>query len=571
MHYVVGASHELAHQWFGDYVTTAWWDDIWLNEGFASWMEGKITAKFEPAWHYELEALHVRDSALTADSIVTARQVRQPIESVDDILTAFDGITYDKGASVLNMFEAYVGPETFQKGVREYLKAKAYGNATSADFIAAMSAAAGKDLGPAFSSFLDQPGVPEITATIDCKGGAKVDLSQQRFVPAGSPAAATSKPWGVPVCVAYDKAGKRAEACTLLDAPTGSIALASCPRWVMPNVDARGYYVAKLTAAQVTALRDEAWPLLSWTERRLVAETVSTAASRGALPLVLDLSFVPKMLAGGDRFTIADALLPLGFDRWVTDDQRPKFEAWVRTTYGPAATKLGFDPKATDDLDAEVTRQSLVSAAAWQGRDPDLVKRAVELAGHWRDLPAGIRGTVLEIAVDASPEIGAQVQREIAQEKDQDKRREMIAALAAVRDPKRYESALALMIDPKVDFRETMRMLWGGKTDATRATAQAFYRAHEAALLKRMPMDETAGAVSEIAEIFTATCDPARRDDIADYVTKHFGSMPAGERIVKQAIEGMDQCIASRTHVEPAVRAWLGGYKIPRPKADKKK
>jgi alanyl aminopeptidase len=373
------------------------------------------------------------------------------------------------------------------------------------------------------------------------------------------------------VCVAYDKAGKRAEACTLLDAPTGSIALASCPRWVMPNVDARGYYVAKLTPAQVTALRDEAWPLLSWTERSLVDATVVNAAGRGSLPLVLALSFVPKMLAGGDRFTIEDALgYPLSLERWVADDQRPKYEAFIRTTFGPGAAKLGFDAKATDDLDAEQTRQGLVSAAAWHGRDPELVKRATELAAHWRDLPTSIRSTVLEIAVDANADLSAQVQGEIAQEKDRSKRREMISALASVRDPKRYETALGLMLDPKVDFRETMWMLFGGNTDATRAVAQAFYRAHEAELLRRMPKDETAGEVAGVAQIFTATCDAARRDEIAEYVTKHFASMPGGQRTVAQAIEGMDQCIASRKLVEPAVRGWLGGYKIPKPKADKK-
>jgi alanyl aminopeptidase len=278
------------------------------------------------------------------------------------------------------------------------------------------------------------------------------------------------------------------------------------------------------------------------------------------------------MLAGGDRFTIGDALgFPLSLERWVADDQRPKYEAFIRTTFGPGAAKLGFDPKPTDDLDAESTREALVSAAAWQGRDPDLVKRATELAAHWRDLAPSIRATVLNIAVDANPDMGAQVQGELAAEKDRRKRREMIGALSSVRDPKRYEAALALMLDPKIDFRETMWMLFGGQTEATRAVAQAFYRAHEAEIVKRMPKDETAGEVAGMAWIFTATCDAARRDEIAEYVTKHFGSMPGGERTVKQAIEGMDQCIASRKLVQPAVRGWLGGYKIPKPKDSKKK
>ena len=141
-------AHELAHQWFGDLVTTAWWDDIWLNEGFANWMENKITARLEPSWHTELEELDMRTHALDADALVSARQIRQPIEAPGDILNVFDGITYNKGASVLNMFESYVGTEPFRRGVRAYLQARAFGNATSADFVAAISKAAGKDLAP---------------------------------------------------------------------------------------------------------------------------------------------------------------------------------------------------------------------------------------------------------------------------------------------------------------------------------------------------------------------------------------------------------------------------------------
>jgi hypothetical protein len=182
-----------------------------------------------------------------------------------------------------------------------------------------------------------------------------------------------------------------------------------------------------------------------------------------------------------------------------------------------------------------------------------------------------IRETVLSIAVDASPDVGAQVLAEVKKEPDRRKRDEMLNALAGIRDPKRYEQALGLMLDKDVDFRETMYMLFGGSIDATRDVAQRFYRAHEKDLLARMPQDETASGVAELSYVFTSSCDPARRDDLAEYVKAHFGSMPGGERTVKQAIESMDQCIASRRLMDPEIRAWLGGYKPPKPKDSAKK
>jgi aminopeptidase N len=254
-------SHEIAHQWFGDLVTMKWWDDIWLNEGFANWMEHKVTGKIDPTDRDDLADLDMRNGALGADALVSARRIRQPIETPDDIATAFDGITYNKGASVLNMFERYVGAAAFQQGVREYLKSRAFGNATSKDFVAAIANAAGGkygDIEAAFATFLDRPGAPEITATIACNGAPRVQLSQKRYLPAGAPTPPPQGPWSVPVCVAFDDHGKRGEACTLLTTETGSLALPakSCPRWVMPNTDGRSYYVMAYTQQQIATLRD---------------------------------------------------------------------------------------------------------------------------------------------------------------------------------------------------------------------------------------------------------------------------------------------------------------------------
>ena len=211
------AAHEIAHQWFGNLVTPAYWDDIWLNEGFASWMTSKLSHAFEPAWRDDQHALDTRNRALASDALVTARRIRQPIAEPDDILNAFDRITYDKGASVLHMFEAFIGPERFQRGVRAHLAARAWGNATSADFIAAIARAADAPaVGAAFTTFLEQPGAPELTVEVACAGGAggstcappatarageagtcELRVAQRRYVPPGAPAPdAAGAPWG---------------------------------------------------------------------------------------------------------------------------------------------------------------------------------------------------------------------------------------------------------------------------------------------------------------------------------------------------------------------------------------
>nr|MBA3818791.1 ERAP1-like C-terminal domain-containing protein [Deltaproteobacteria bacterium] len=563
--WVVVAAHEIAHQWFGNLVTPVFWDDIWLNEGFATWVAVKLSAKLEPTWRDQEGAIGNRNYALVKDDLVTARRIRQPIDVPDDILNAFDSITYNKGAAVLSMFESFVGPAVFQQGVRDYLASRAWGNATSRDFVAAIAKASGKDvIDAAFSTFLDQAGAPELTATTTCTGGkATVALAQRRYVSPGSPEPPATKPWIVPVCVAYDQGGRqRAEACMLLDQPTATLALdtRSCPRWVMPNAGGRGYYRLALTTAQVTALRDEAWPKLTWQERRALHFEVGQAATTGKLPLALALSFVPKLLAGNDRFTVIPAIeLPLALEPLITDDLRPKYELWLRQRLGPAALKIGVMPRPGDTLDIEEMREYLLDAVGWYGRDPALIAEAVKLAERWRELPQSIRGTVLAIAVDAKPEIFDRVLREVGAETDRTRRNEMHDALASVRDVGRKKAVLALLLDPARDMRETMKLLWGGSNEATRALARQFFREHKDAILARVPKAETTSPLAGMAWLFTGTCRAEQRDAIVDYVTKTFGGMAGGARVVQQAIEDMDQCIARRKLLDGELRAWLGG------------
>src|SRR5262249_44021526 len=157
-------AHEISHHWFGNLVTMPWWDDLWLNEGFATWMEGKIVDAWKPGMDIRLEQLKARNAAMGVDALESARAVRQPVSSTGEAEEAFDGITYDKGAAVLGMIEAWLGPDVFREGVRSYVKSHSFATATAADLFDALGKASKKEVGPIASTFLDQPGVPLVRA-----------------------------------------------------------------------------------------------------------------------------------------------------------------------------------------------------------------------------------------------------------------------------------------------------------------------------------------------------------------------------------------------------------------------
>jgi hypothetical protein len=328
----------------------------------------------------------------------------------------------------------------------------------------------------------------------------------------------------------------------------------------MPNASGRGYYRNAYTADQVVALRDRAWSQLSATERSAVFFDATAAALLGKLPLSLTLSFVPKLLAAGDRFSIRAALaVPLGVRDLVPEDLRGKYEAWLRLELGPAAHKAGLAPKPTDSLDVEVARASLLDAVADLGRDPELVAAAVKLSDRWRELPQAIRGRVILLAAHARPEVFDRLLGEVYREDDRDRRNEILAALATTRDVAQQRAALALVLDPKLDIRDTQGILISANREANRVVAQQFVQDHKDAILARVPSDGTTTGQAWLAGVFTSSCSAERRGEIAAYVNATFAKLQGGARVVEQALEAMDQCIARRALVEPAIRSWLGG------------
>jgi cytosol alanyl aminopeptidase len=203
-------AHEISHQWFGDLVTIRWWDDLWLKESFATWLEAKAVDGLYSEWRAAATLDSARAGAMNLDLRTTTRPVRQPIQNAADISFAFSPITYPRGAAVIRMFENYLGADTFQRGVRAYLQNNSWKAAASQDFLTALSGAARQDIGAAFSTFVDRAGVPLLRVGLRCEKGARpvAELAQKRMLAGGS-RGDRNVLWQIPVCMRYGE-GERA-------------------------------------------------------------------------------------------------------------------------------------------------------------------------------------------------------------------------------------------------------------------------------------------------------------------------------------------------------------------------
>ncbi|GEN99587.1 aminopeptidase [Novosphingobium sediminis] len=373
-------SHELAHQWFGDLVTPAWWDDIWLNESFANWMGFRIGNEWRPDLNIGAGALAEGFGAMGIDALIAGRPIHQKIEKNAQIDAAFDTITYGKGGHVVAMIAAFMGDTKFRDGVRGYMAAHKYGNATSAEFFKAMAEAAGDPrILPAMQSFTDQQGVPLVT--LERAGPQSWKVTQSRFVRYGMKGPDTT--WGIPLCMRQSDVRQ----CTLMTDKTTTVTLKSMGP-IMPNAGGTGYYRFELPAKEWDALI-AAVPSMSGSEALAVMDSMNASFYAGRLTSDQLIAGSRALAANPDSYASGGAtgLLQAMADRGViAESAKPKFRAFVDGLYAPQLKSLGLDLKA----------------GAHAGDDPEKQQRRVQLvellAGTARDEALGAK---LSTAVDA--------------------------------------------------------------------------------------------------------------------------------------------------------------------------
>lgn len=466
-------AHELAHQWFGNLVTPRWWDDIWLNESFAEWMGNKIAARWRPEIGAGPVQLAGALDAMAADSRAVGRPIRQPIARNEDVNSAFDSITYEKGGQVLEMVEEYLGEERFRQGVRAHLGRFPYGTATAEDFFQSIGGAAGDPrIVRAFQSFVTQQGVPLIT--IETAGAGRYRLRQQRYRPIGvDPGPAQS--WIVPVCA---RSGAQ-RACTLLEGEQGELQLAGAD-WILPNADAAGYYRFDLDPVGWQRLIAAA-PALPGEEAMVVADSVWASFQAGRTPFTTVLAAMRALAPHRER--LAATWIPGNIgglaETLLGPEERRAYGALVRDLFGPRVRELGFNPArgayASEDAERRQLRQSLVSYVALGGRDPALRAQLIAaadaaLGGNADALDPAFRVMALTAAVqEQGVPFMNRLQEALIASQDPLFRRQAATALGSGDGNAAVQRALAMSADARLQNFERIFILYGLlQRDATR-------------------------------------------------------------------------------------------------------
>ena len=433
-------AHELAHQWVGDLVTPPWWDDIWLNESFATWMEFKIAQQIDPAGHYDRSLLAGSHAAMAQDSLPSARQLRDDVSDAEDIAVIFDGIAYEKGGAVLAMLEGYLGEADMRDGIQRYFRRHNGGTATSDDLVRALVEGNGDvQLAQALNSFLGQPGVPLLTLRSTCrKGRAELTVRQSRYEPLGYKPVRRAERWSVPFCV-RTAAGQQ---CNLLAQGQQQIALAACPDWIMPNADGLGYYRFSLDTASFQNLLGHVDELTD-REQIALADSVMAGFQSGQYVFSDVLSLAKKLATMPER-EVATALID-GWERvhwwWLDARQRKASAAQIRAVFAPRLRLL--DTRQPDQRLFAAKLQRFVAIA---GEDAGLRAELAAAAMRYLAAPAGAQsdealsqeflGTALNVAVaDRGAEAFDAILRNLATTNDGFARDAMVNALAAASTP----------------------------------------------------------------------------------------------------------------------------------------
>ena len=548
-------AHEIAHMWFGNLVTPNWWNDIWLNEAFASWMDNKASDAYWPDGEFDRETIKGALGAMGNDSLAAAREIREPIDHSNKIGGAFDGITYQKGGGVLNMLERYVGEEGFQAGVRLHMDRHSDRTATAEDFIASVAEGSDRvELEAAFKSYIGQAGVPLLSVSLDCSDpeNPRLDVSQERYAPLGSSIDPAAGQWHIPMCVSYRADGERQSTCALLSEKTQSIDLEtnSCPTNVHPNADGAGYYRFAMDDAGWQGLIDSITELPA-SEALVLADSLDAAFRAGAVSAEQYLAGIAA-LVNHDAWDVVDSVTgQLEAITYIVDaDELEQVEAAFRALLGPIFANLG----ESTDAGSALLRQRLLRFMIVMAKDQEMRAPLAEQAAARIGLngepdltaaPESELETIFSIGVQdiGEPFFDLLLEQAIASE-DPSFRNSATGALARVEDPALVAKLQAALLEDKFKGTEGLGIMFRQMIRAaTTELTYAWLLDNYDTIVEMIPQTFRSNVVPGFGGAF---CSMERADEWQAFVESHAEELPGYERDLAQATESVRLCAALR-------------------------
>ena len=548
-------AHELAHQWFGNLVTASWWDDLWLSEGFATWMEWRIVDQWRPSYGARNDAVLSQLAVMDQDSLASARAVRQPVVTTSDASEAFDGITYEKGAAVLGTIERWIGEETFQRGVREYLTGNALQSVHADRLFASLDRASGKDVTHMAATYLDRPGVPEVTAHLECDPGSRwhIELGQEAWRPLGTKTPEDQeRSWVIPVCVLAE--GEKKPICAELSQGAPSlVAGRRCPAWVHPNADATYYRFAMPEKELIKLAFGRAQ--LDVPARLTVLSSAWAGVRSGKLMPTVML----KVLAAFDDDTSRQViegvvnLLTVLDSTLVEEDARPAFRKVVLARLAKRKKDLGWLPKkdeASGPGDDAILRRDVLWAMGELAEDEATLREAEEHASRWLADPTRVDSDTASVAVGlasrhAGPERLAQLLAVARDGKTREDRLLALRALAGFDDPALLRRALDALLTDDIRGSDVHYLLNAGYgRRSSRMVTEAWVRAHWEELRKKLPGALGAGLFSAVG----VACTKAELDERTAFYAPRAPQVEGAARLLAEATEASSLCAELRAH-----------------------
>jgi len=558
-------THELAHQWFGNLVTMVWWDDLWLNEAFATWMAYKIVDDWRPSWRIWMDFEAGKGAALALDAMVSAHPIRADINNAEEAGESFDAITYEKGGAVLRMLEGFLGADRFRDGIRLYMRRHRDANATADDLWGALGEASGLPIQEISDSWIRKTGYPLVDLALSADaGGATVELKQRRFFADPNAAAAVgdgaNTKWPVPMVLRFKDAKGVKEQPVLLREPSARMPLNAegAVAWCIGNADSRGFYrtnyddatlgkllpaVGELRPAERIALISDQWALVR--------------ADQAPIERFLDLVF---SLRDEEDHVVLDEIvgrLALIEHRFLADEDRGAFGKLVTDMYGQRAAKLGWSPAPNEDDEIRLRRAVLLRALVVTARDANAVAEAdkrLPAAGSTGDVDPNLLDLVVTAAARRADEARFEDLRARAKtETDPASKRRYLHALARVEEDALPARAVDLALSddvPMQDFSSFVSVLLGNRATREATFAMIRDRWTETRAKADSPM-----ILRRLVEALAGLPERRHYDAVRTFLDAH--PIDGAKQAIAQTLERMQMDATLRDRVLPRITAWL--------------